>query len=242
MFPQLEATEHNPSMGGWGYLEDNRHGCFHPGIDFNSGNGGNADCGSPVVAITTQTLVAHVVDATGFGLHQWWRLDAGPYAGSYAHYCHLEDAIYTEVGTEAVRGHVIASVGRSGGWEHCHLHFEIKQEEPPHWRYWPKGQSRESVASQYFDPIVVAHAYDAWDISEGTGGTDMVTDSEEKAVLHAIQDTGYPISEVPELIRASHAWSANASSIALWIEEIGALKARIAELEAELAALTPVDA
>jgi len=35
MFPQVDSTEHNPTMGGWGYLDDNGAGCFHPGIDFN---------------------------------------------------------------------------------------------------------------------------------------------------------------------------------------------------------------
>lgn len=229
MFPQVDSTEHNPSMGGWGYLEDNQHGCFHPGIDFNSGNGGNADCGSPVVAITTQTLVAHVVDATGFGLHQWWRLDAGPYAGSYVHYCHLSDATYSEVGTTAKRAQPIAAVGRSGGWDYCHLHFEVIRALPPHWRYWPKGQTRDQVAAQYHDPIAVAQAYD-WHHAEREK-EDNVT-PELQAISDVIDETGYPVDEVPELIRACQAWGANASSLAAWIEEIGALKARIAELEA----------
>lgn len=231
MFPQVDSTEHNPTMGGWGYLDDNGAGCFHPGIDFNSGGGGNADCGAPVVAITDQTLVAHVVDATGFGLHQWWRLDAGPYAGSYVHYCHLSDATYSEVGTTAKRAQPIAAVGRSGGWDYCHLHFEVSREQPPHWRYWPKGQAREAVAAQYYDPIVVALAYDAW---AETHQEDDVT-PELKAIADALTETGYPAGEVPDLIRAVKAWSANSASLAAWIEEIGALKARIAELEAAAA-------
>ena len=231
MFPQVDSTEHNPTMGGWGYLDDNGAGCFHPGIDFNSGGGGNADCGAPVVAITDQTLVAHVQDLTGFGLHQWWRLDAGPYAGCFVHYCHLSDATYSEIGTTAKRTQPIAAVGRSGGWDYCHLHFEVSREQPPHWRYWPKGQAREAVAAQYHDPITVAHAYDAW---AETHKEDDVT-PELKAIADALTETGYPASEVPELIRAVKAWSANSASLAAWIEEIGALKARVAELEAAAA-------
>ena len=231
MFPQIDSTEHNPSMGGWGYLDDNGAGCFHPGIDFNSGAGGNADCGAPVVAITAQTLVAHVIDITGFGLHQWWRLDDGPYAGCYAHYCHLSEALFTDIGTMATRGQVIAAVGRSGGWEFCHLHFEVSREQPPHWRYWPKGQAREAVAAQYYDPIVVAHAYDAW--AERHQEDDVTP--EIKAIADALAETGYPASEVPDLIRAVKAWSANSASLGAWIEEIGALKARVAELEAAAA-------
>jgi len=44
---------------------------------------------------------------------------------------------------------------------------------------------------------------------------------------------------VPDLIRAVKAWSANSASLGAWIEEIGALKARVAELEA---AATPAEA
>jgi len=235
VFPQIDSTEHNPTMGGWGYLDDNGAGCFHPGIDFNSHAGGNADCGAPVVAITDQTLVAHVVDVTGFGLHQWWRLDAGPYAGSYVHYCHLSNATYTEVGTTAKRTQPIAAVGRSGGWEFCHLHFEVSREQPPHWRYWPKGQAREAVAAQYHDPILIAHAYDAW--AETHQEADVTP--ELQAIADALAETGYPASEVPDLLRAVKAWSANSASLAGWIEEIGALRARVAELEASV---TPAEA
>jgi murein DD-endopeptidase MepM/ murein hydrolase activator NlpD len=234
VFPQIDATKANPTMGGWGYLDDNGS-CFHPGVDFNSHAGGNADCGAPVVAITDQTLMAHVVDLTGFGLHQWWRLDAGPYAGCYVHYCHLSDATYTEIGTKAKRTQPIAAVGRSGGWDFCHLHFEVSREQPPHWRYWPKGQAREAVAAQYHDPILVAHAYDAW---AETHQEDDVT-PELKAIAEALIETGYPASEVPDLLRAVKAWSANSASLAGWIEEIGALKARVAELEASV---TPAEA
>ena len=228
MFPQPDSTESNPLMGGFGWLEWNNAGCFHPGVDFNSGGGGNADCGAPVVAITDQTLVAHVVDATGFGLHQWWRLDAGPFAGSYVHYCHLSAATFSEIGTTAKRTQPIAAVGRSGGWDYCHLHFEVSREQPPHWRYWPKGQAREAVAAQYHDPIVVAHGYDAW---AETHQEDDVT-PELQAIADVLTETGYPASEVPDLIRAVKAWSANSASLAAWIEEIGALKARVSELEA----------
>lgn len=231
MYPQVDSTEHNPTMGGWGYLDDNGAGCFHPGIDFNSGAGGNADCGAPVVAITTQTLVAHVVDITGFGLHQWWQLDDGPHSGAYVHYCHLSEATYTEVGTIAKRGQPIAAVGRSGGWEYCHLHFEVSRERPPHWRYWPKGQAREAVAAQYYDPILVARAYDSWAAEHKED--DMTP--EMKAVADALAETGYPASELPALIKAVKAWSANSASLAEWIVEIGALRARVAELEAAIA-------
>ena len=238
MFPQPDSTESNPLMGGFGWLEWNGAGCFHPGVDFNSGAGGNADCGAPVVAITDQTLVAHVIDTTGFGLHQWWRLDAGPYTGCYVHYCHLSDATFTEIGTTAKRTQPIAAVGRSGGWDYCHLHFEVSREQPPHWRYWPKGQAREAVAAQYHDPINVAHAYDAW---AETHQEDDVT-PELKAIAEALTETGYPASEVPDLIRAVKAWSANSASLSAWIEEIGALKARVAELEAPAAPIEAVDA
>jgi len=107
------------------------------------------------------------------------------------------------------------------------LHFEVSREQPPHWRYWPKGQAREAVAAQYHDPILVAHAYDAW---AETHQEDAVT-PELQAIAEALTETGYPATEVPDLLRAVKAWSANSASLAGWIEEIGALKARVAELE-----------
>jgi hypothetical protein len=142
----------------------------------------------------------------------------------------LSDATYTEIGTTAKRTQPIAAVGRSGGWEYCHLHFEVSREQPPHWRYWPKGQAREAVAAQYHDPIIVAHAYDAW--AETHLEADVTP--ELKAIAEALIETGYPASEVPDLLRAVKAWSANSASLAGWIEEIGALKARVAELEASV--------
>lgn len=225
MFPQRDSTEHNPTMGGFDYLEDNGSNCFHPGIDFNSGNGGNNDCGADVVAITTQTLVAHVEDKTGFGLHQWWRLDTGPYEGCFVHYCHLSHVDFTEIGTVAEREQVIAAVGRSGGWDYCHLHFEVSRAKPPNWGYWPKGQRVDAVAAQYHNPIDVAHAYDAWVKEEEMS-------PELKAIDAALKETNYPATEVPELLRALKTWNANSESLARWIEEIGALKAKVAELEA----------
>jgi murein DD-endopeptidase MepM/ murein hydrolase activator NlpD len=227
MYPQRDAIDDNPLMGGYGYLDWNGAGCFHPGVDFNSGGGGNADCGSPVVAIAPMRLARHVESATGYGLHQYWRLTDGPYVGCYVLYAHLESTCHRE-GDEVLRGATIGTVGRSGGWEHCHLHFEVHRQKPI-WGYWPKNQPREAVAAQYHDPIVVCRAYDVWATED-----DVITDREEKAVLHAIDESSYPVTEVPDLIRAAAQWGANAASLAGWIEEIGALKARVAELEAAL--------
>ena len=91
------------------------------------------------------------------------------------------------------------------------------------------------MAAQYHDPIIVAHAYDAW---AETHQEDDVT-PELKAIADVLTETGYPASEVPDLLRAVKAWSANSASLAGWIEEIGALRARVAELEASV---TPVEA
>jgi murein DD-endopeptidase MepM/ murein hydrolase activator NlpD len=231
MFPQKDATDGNPFMGGFEFLEWNNAGCFHPGVDFNSGNGGNADCGSPVVAIAPMRLARHIEAATGYGLHQYWELTDGPYVGCYVLYAHLASTVTHREGDEVPRGGLVGTVGRSGGWDYCHLHFEVHREKPPVWGYWPKGQAREAVAAQYHDPVAVCTAYDRW----ATEDVDM-TSTEEKGVLHAIQDTAYPVTEVPDLIRAASTWGANAASLGGWIEEIGALKARVAELEAALSA------
>ena len=225
MFPQRDATDGNPFMGGFEFLEWNGAGCFHPGVDFNSGGGGNADCGSPVVAIGPQRLARHIESATGYGLHQYWELTEGPYAGCYVLYAHMASTVTHREGDEIPRGGLVGTVGRSGGWDYCHLHFEVHKAKPPVWGYWPKGQAREAVAAQYHDPVVVCAAYDKWATEE-----DDVT-PELKAIADALTETGYPASEVPDLIRAVKAWSANSASLAAWIEKIGALQARVAELE-----------
>lgn len=68
-------------------------------------------------------------------------------------------------------------------------------------------------------------------------GEAVVADSIERAILHAVEASGYPASEVPDLIRAASGWRANASSLSSWIEELGALQEVVRQRDAQVALL-----
>ena len=203
-----------------------RAGCFHPGVDLNAGAGGQADCGSPVVAIWAMELAATVDEATGFGLHQWWRLRGGDFDGHYVHLCHLEQVYHRAEGSMVRRGDVIATCGRSGGWEFCHLHLEVRKQAPPSWSYWPKGERKALVAGAYVDPLEVCARYDR--LAERA----VVPTPDYGPVVDVIASTGYPVGEACRLIRTANLLGANADSISGWVNQIGALEAEVARLTA----------
>lgn len=232
MLPLLDANLTDPTRGGFGYLQDNGAGCFHPGIDLNAGAGAQGDCGADVTAIWDMELVASVEEATGFGLHQWWRLHGGDFDGHYMHLAHLEQVFHVAIGSVVRRGDVIATCGRSGGWEHCHLHLEVRKDAPPDWSFWPKGQRKALVAGAYVDPLEVCARYDRLAKASVSPARDLLP-GPLREVLDA---TAYPIPEACRLITVAHGLGANADSIAAWVSEIGALRSEVARLEGLLAA------
>lgn len=227
MLPLRDASLLDPTRGGFGYLQDNGAGCFHPGVDLNAGDGAQGDCGADVVAFWDMSLVVTVDEATGFGLHQWWRLLGGDYDGHYVHFCHLMQVAHRADGMLVARGDVIGKCGRSGGWEHCHLHLEVRKDAPPHWSYWPKGERKAAVASAYVDPVEVCARYDRL-----AGERAERVKPDLGPLLDTIGSTGYPVGEACRLIQVAHVLGANADSVDGWVNEIGALRAEVARLTA----------
>jgi len=236
MFPLEGVRESDPENGGFSYLDfSSFQGGYHEGTDFNSGIGPAGDLGADLLACADMILRASLVNATGFGRHQWWEVIKAPphLIGSYVHYAHAESFLLDEgdIGTIAYRGDKIGECGASGSkGMHPHLHFVVTREKPPSWGwYGAPGMSRDAVQAMTWNPVAYCEELNQWYAEQGKEPD--VTE-EQKAVLAAIEETGYPITEVPALIRACKEWSANADSLAEWIGKIGALEARLAELEA----------
>lgn len=227
MFPLDGVRASDPENGGYGYLDwsDYQRG-YHEGTDYNAGIGAMGDEGMPLLAIGRQTCVWRGSSPTGFGTHAWFRLEDGPawLVGAHLHYAHAQ-AFAVEVGQTVERGETIGACGHTGT-VHSHLHFVVTRETPPSWSwYGAPGMSREAVGALTWDPANVCTALEGW------AAEDAVI-PEERAVLEAIRRLNYPLSEVVPLLEACTTWGAGAQSLSGWVAEIGALRARLAELEA----------
>lgn len=156
-WPLAGVNPTDPTDGGFGFLEWNSYpgyagDAYHPGIDFNSGAGGDADCGEPVVTPEAGTVRAVVDHTSSFGLHVWVETDSG----RWLHFCHLQSA-GPGPGHRVAALQVIGYCGKSARgrnvWPYCHLHFEVRRAKPPTWDYWPSFLAREQVAADYEDPL-----------------------------------------------------------------------------------------
>lgn len=247
MLPLDGASESDPTRGGYGYLEwsDYQKG-WHEGLDLNCGVGIDGDLGSPLLAVCAMRLAFDGATSRGFGKHQWWEvLSDGPYRGAFVHYAHADSFVTDTVGTILYRGDKIGECGKSGGQYAAHLHLAVKRSAPEYWQwYGAPGLSKDAVAAATYDP----QAWWGWCDDNATTldgeRTQTVTPDEiatltddQRAVLAAIADSGYPITEIPNLLWAVKEWGANAASLGAWIEEIGALKAVLAERDREIAEL-----
>ena len=115
MYPLRDARESNPTMGGYDFGEWSTHSNqFHPGIDFNAGNGGDGDLGMPLIAVCKMALRANESTARGYGNHQWWEVLEGPHIGSWLHYCHANSFSWhsDSIGLVVNRGDVIGECGK----------------------------------------------------------------------------------------------------------------------------------
>lgn len=144
---------------GLGYLQRyDKHGVWHPGVDFNFGDAPNADLGQTIAAPTYG--IVKYISPKGYngGLGEYLVL-FHPYHAVWSRYLHLQD-IFVSVGQSVARGLPIALLGDSGTTT-AHLHFEalndkghtfIKNWERPYGRY-PVGLPKNTVASMFIDPI-----------------------------------------------------------------------------------------
>ena len=159
--PLVGLDQNDVLQGGYGWLSPTDYDAYgvphslHPGLDLNSGSGGNADCGLPVCA-PVDCVVEAVLPWDGYsqgeGNHLWLRTeDDRATAPAWVHYDHLQ-RIDVGVGQVVLAGQTVARCGASGGWDWCHLHLELAKQRPASWWVWPYAWSRAQVEEAYFDP------------------------------------------------------------------------------------------
>jgi hypothetical protein len=140
---------------------------YHPGVDLNSGAGGDADLGKPIKTPGNGTVRAVVGAEPGYGNHFWVEMDDG----HWLHYAHCRTVV-CRPGDRVARGQVVAECGKSGGpwggswW--AHLHAEVTYAKPAGWSQWPAGWSKDRVLATYMDPFAYLTA--TWPTTTGGGG------------------------------------------------------------------------
>jgi hypothetical protein len=235
MYPLRDARESNPTMGGYDFGEWSTYSNqFHPGIDFNAGNGGDGDLGMPLVAVCKMALRANESTARGYGNHQWWEVLEGPHVGSWLHYCHANNFVWNSNDIDQVvnRGDVIGECGKSGNQQFAHLHFEVKKDKPQNWGYWGGGLSKDQMFSTYTNPLDFCKDYDNYvPNEENKGEYDMLSDA-EKSLIETVRALNF-IGNAESVIRLMAGLNANETSVEGWINEIGALKSQLAPAKEE---------
>lgn len=166
LLPLPSANPDNPLLGGYAFLDTTADGITpHPGIDLNSTDTPNGDCGLPVLAalqgVVLSTHTWPLSHPTGEGNHVWLQVtprNNTPQA--WAHYDHLNSILVTP-GQPTTPTTPIGTCGRTGNWQYCHTHFELMRHAPPIPHFWPKGYTPAQIQEHYFDPIEYLAAYQA---------------------------------------------------------------------------------
>jgi len=147
------------SNKGLGFLEYYaNHKVYHPGYDYNWGNG-NDDLSSDIYSAMDGRVVYIAPigkDNGGFGN---FIIIEHPAYGVWTRYAHL-DKVLVQQNVKVKAGDVIGTCGNTGTtWSH--LHFEVfgmnvYDIQSRHWRrfaYYPSGKTKQWVADNYHDPI-----------------------------------------------------------------------------------------
>lgn len=155
IIPPLEgldlSTRPRTLQGGYDYLQLTEDGVYHPGLDLNSGNTADADCGKALIAVRRSVVRYsgwHVTaSGRGFGNHTWLETDTGHFLG----YCHAAMGLPSE-GTVFQPGQPFGVCGKTVGWGACHCHFVVRDIPPGDWTEWVSGWTYQRVAREYRDP------------------------------------------------------------------------------------------
>jgi hypothetical protein len=116
------------------FLEAYEYG-IHPGEDWNDLRYGDTDLRSPIHAIADGVVLYSNNEGTGFGniIVIGHKLSSGKIIESvYAHMLYLSPCV--QIGEDNIvkkinKGDIIGLIGKSGGQEWAHLHFEITKED-----------------------------------------------------------------------------------------------------------------
>lgn len=137
---------------------------YHPGDDYNFGEGGDSDLGQDAVATSAGIVFHKSLSTTGYGnllilkhtlgynIKRFIKDKYGIETDTlYTLYGHLKDIVVKE-GDEVTTGQLVGHVGKSGT-QWAHLHCEIyslwKDLKNTSYRFYPIGWSKEQVQQNY---------------------------------------------------------------------------------------------
>lgn len=150
----------------------NTHKVYHPGYDYNFGQG-NDDKGADVVAIANG-VVDYIgpIGKSNRGLGNFIVIEYPGYA-KWSQYCHLGE-VFARVGQKVKAGEVVATCGNTGTtWAHVHgelfglTTYLLKK---TWWRgaflFYPSGKTKEWVASHYDDIVKFVEEENARELTD----------------------------------------------------------------------------
>ncbi|MBM3837676.1 MAG: M23 family metallopeptidase [Verrucomicrobia bacterium] len=126
------------------------NGKYHLGEDWNAETGGNTDCGLPVYAASSGTIV-FAGTGTGWGKVIIVRHDLPDGTQVETLYGHLQNQLKTSGSVS--RSVQIGTIGNGdGAVSSCHLHFEVRFSNCPNWGSPGPGYSAAPKPTGWTDP------------------------------------------------------------------------------------------
>jgi len=134
------ATEAKDKKDEW-YNAQDFGANNHLGEDWNKNSGGDTDCGEPVFAAASGTII--FAEDAGIGWGNVVIIEHNLPDGKRVQtlYGHLQKILKTS-GEVKIREQ-IGTIGNADGRYLCHLHFELRQENCPMWNETGAGYSTE---------------------------------------------------------------------------------------------------
>lgn len=127
----------------------------HDGIDLNGKDGGNTDCGDPILASSDGEVVESVCNGS-CDLSVWPRKGFGnvvrikhttSFGTFYTQYGHLQERL-VQIGDYVTQGSLIGYLGTTGFSPYCHLHLSVLNTNIMGYGYYSEG-----VPSTHLDPV-----------------------------------------------------------------------------------------
>ena len=195
MYPLDQCEDGDVLDGGYAFGQWTG-AAWHPGLDLNSGVGGNADAGLAVRSCEPATV--HFLQywnnvTKGEGNHLWLK---GDWSGKWIHHDHLLSfAGGIGVDVRVGRGTILGFCGRTGGWPYAHDHFEVSFDKPQSWWQWTKGWTKAQMLAAYQDPHIYVREMDQLALSKQQEdvviGPDVISDEEIAAYMGT---HGHPVN------------------------------------------------
>jgi murein DD-endopeptidase MepM/ murein hydrolase activator NlpD len=144
------------SILGWGHLQHEGGGVYHPGEDWNGNDGGDTDKGDPVYSTANGEVTAADDYGSGWGNIVLVKHELTTGEEVWSQYAHLEEISVSE-GESVVIGQKVGTIGKGYANEYdAHLHFEIRKSDLPV-DNWPKAKA--TILEHYYEPSVFIAAH-----------------------------------------------------------------------------------